>query len=341
MDAVMTDDLLARAAADLFARHATPAAVRAILEGGPADTLWAAVEESGFADALVPEAAGGAGLALAEVLPVLMAAGRAAAPLPLGETMLARAALAGAGLEVPPGPIALAEALPGEGPRGRIAAAGPAAWVLLPRPEGGAWLLPAEAATREEGSPYGAVLRWAAPGNARALPPADWLAAGAFATLAGMAGALERMLEETVRYAGERRQFGRPIAAFQAVQQQISVMTEDVFAARVAAQLAALPGGAGVAGLDTARVAAAKVRIGEAASRAAGIAHAVHGAMGITAEVDLHLWTGLLHRGRLRFGAEGHWNAWLGAAFLRGAEAESLAFVRARLAPPPLEETTP
>ncbi|PHK95447.1 acyl-CoA dehydrogenase [Pseudoroseomonas rhizosphaerae] len=347
MDAVVTDDLLAQSAAELFARHATPAAVRAILGGGPAGVLWSAVEEAGFADALVPEEAGGAGLGPADALPVLLAAGRAAAPLPLGGTMLARAALARAGMAVPSGAIALAEALPGEALRGRVAAHGAAEWVLLPRP-GGARLLPVAEAERDDASPYGTVLRWASAGNAPTLPEADWMAAGAWATLAAMAGAMERILEETVRYATERRQFGRAIAAFQAVQQQISVMTEDVFAARIAAQLASLPGegGTGVAGLDTARIAAAKARIGEAASRVAGIAHAVHGAMGITAEVDLHLWTGLLHRGRLRFGAESHWNAWLGAEFLRGAEAQSLAFVRARLAPPlaenrPAEETTP
>lgn len=341
MDAVPSDTLLAEAAAELFSRHATAAATRAILEGGAGTALWAAIEQGGFADALVPEAAGGAGLSPAEALPVLMAAGRHAAPLPLGETMLARAALAGAGLAAPPGPIAIAEALPGQGARGRVAAQGPAEWVLLPGHDGAARLLQAAEATPGESSAYGRVLRWDAVESAPALPPADWLAAGAWATLAAMAGALERMLEETVRYAGERRQFGRPIAAFQAVQQQLSVMTEDVFAARIAAQLASLPGGAGLAGLDTARIAAAKSRIGEAASRAAGIAHAVHGAMGITAEHELHLWTGLLHRGRLRFGAESHWNAWLGEAFLRGAEGESLGFVRARLSPLPVEETTP
>jgi acyl-CoA dehydrogenase len=101
------DELLQRSAEELFARHATPAAVRALRAGGPPAALWGEIEASGFLDALVPEAAGGAGLRPMDALPVLMAAGRFAVPLPIGETMLARAALAGG--TIPEGAIALAE----------------------------------------------------------------------------------------------------------------------------------------------------------------------------------------------------------------------------------------
>ena len=327
----MSDDLLAASATELFARHCDGATVRAIRAGGSAASLWGALTEAGFLDALVPEEAGGAGLSPAETLSVLLAAGRAAAPLPLGETLLARAALAAAGETPPDGPIAIAEPL--ESLRARIGTEGPAEWVLLPQP-GGTLLLPVAAAEREEGSPLSAVLRWSDTHQARHLPAADWPLLGAWSEAAAMAGAAERILELTVAYAQERRQFGRPIAAFQAVQQQISVLTEDVFACRIAAQLASLPGGSLLAGLDAARIAAAKARIGEAAARIAGIAHAVHGAMGITAEHDLHLLTLRLHRGRLRFGGEAHWQSWLGREMLRGDTTEALAFIRTRLAPP-------
>ncbi|MFC7555349.1 acyl-CoA dehydrogenase family protein [Pseudoroseomonas wenyumeiae] len=91
------DSLLLRSAEELFSRHAAPASVRAIRAGGPATVLWEELENAGFLDALVPEAAGGIGLGPAGALPVLMAAGRFAVPLPVGETMLARAALAGVG----------------------------------------------------------------------------------------------------------------------------------------------------------------------------------------------------------------------------------------------------
>ena len=70
------------------------AAVRAIERGESPAPLWARLEESGFVDALVPEDAGGAGLRLADVFPLLRRRGRHALPLPLAQTMLARALLA-------------------------------------------------------------------------------------------------------------------------------------------------------------------------------------------------------------------------------------------------------
>ncbi|WP_338664476.1 acyl-CoA dehydrogenase [Pararoseomonas sp. SCSIO 73927] len=334
------DGLLLRSAEELFSRHATPAAVRAIRAGGPPGVLWEELERAGFPDALVPEEAGGIGLGPAEALPVLMAAGRFAVPLPLGETMLARAVIstgrAAAGERAPPGAILLGEPY-ADG--ARVPSAVTAAWVLL-QGEDGARLLPVEEAEEDEGagSPLGRVLRW--PGDAgRRLATPDPLPAGAWAETAAMAGAMERVLESTVRHVGERRQFGRPVAAFQAVQQQVSVMTEDVFAARMAAQLASVPDGNGIAGLNPLRIAAAKLRVGEAAQRVSAIAHALHGAMGITEELDLHLLTERLRTGRMRFGGEAHWGAWLGRRFLAGNETETLAFVRAHLGPSAPEAT--
>jgi acyl-CoA dehydrogenase len=325
------DGLLVRSVEELFTRHAAPEVVRAIRAGGAAAALWGEIEASGFLDALVPEAAGGIGLGPEEALPVLMAAGRFAVPMPIAETMLARAALKAAGETVPEGAIALAE---DAGARGaRLPPAQHADWMLLPR-DGGAVLLSVEdaVADAEGSSPLGRVLRWAANAG-RVFPAGDLLAAGAWAEVAVMAGTMERILEETVRHARDRQQFGRPIAAFQAVQQQVSVMTEDVFAARMAAQLASVADGDGIAGLNPCRIAAAKLRVGEAAVRVAGIAHAVHGAMGITEEVDLHLLTGRLQIGRMRFGGEAHWAGWLGRRFLADDATETLAFVRAHLGP--------
>jgi acyl-CoA dehydrogenase len=331
------DGLLVRSAEELFTRHATSEAVRAIRAGGSPTLLWGEIEESGFLDALMPEDTGGAGLGPAEALPVLLAAGRFAVPLPIGDTMLARAALAAAGEAAPEGAIALGE------PAGDSAARLPpgchADWVLLSRGSA-AVLLPIADATpdADASSPLANVLRWSNHAG-RPLPAADILAAGAWSEAAIMAGAMERILEDTVRHARDRQQFGRPIAAFQAVQQQISVLTEDVFASRMAAQLASVPDGEGIAGLNPARIAAAKLRIGEASVRAAVIAHAVHGAMGITEELDLHLLTSLLRIGRMRFGGEAHWAAWLGRHYLAGDATETLAFVRAHLGPVAPEAT--
>src|SRR3546814_20279549 len=62
------------------------------------------------------------------------------------------------------------------------------------------------------------------------------LAAASYAPL--LAGAANRVLELTLDYANQRTQFGKNIGRFQAIQNQISVMAERTWAARMAAQLA-------------------------------------------------------------------------------------------------------
>ncbi|MBV9585355.1 MAG: acyl-CoA dehydrogenase, partial [Alphaproteobacteria bacterium] len=59
-------------------------------------------------------------------------------------------------------------------------------------------------------------------------------------------------------------------------------------------------------------VAAAKVRVGEAASSGAAIAHQVHGAMGFTYEHSLHHSTRRLWAWREEFGNEALWAERLG-----------------------------
>ena len=104
------DDLLEDALAPLLRDLCSPGAVRGIEAGGTHRTLWQAIEDAGFADALVPEARGGAGLELHEVFGVLARCGAHAVPVPLGETMLARGWLARAGIAAPRGSTVFAEA---------------------------------------------------------------------------------------------------------------------------------------------------------------------------------------------------------------------------------------
>ena len=54
--------------------------------------------------------------------------------------------------------------------------------------------------------------------------------------------------------------------------------------------------------------------MGEAATRVAATAHAVYGAIGISEEHDLQLFTRRLHEWRLADGSETYWNRLLGAA---------------------------
>lgn len=323
------DSLLTDAAADLLDHACPPALLRALLDPAAAPPEpWQRIVDSGFLDALLPEAEGGAGLDLAGILPLLLACGGHAMPLPVGATILARAAFARQGLTPPEGAITLAQPMAAPSPAALLPAPHLAAQVLLCGTEGGALLLPAAAARV---TPLGGGLSrldWdGAVAGRRLEDGADWRVAGAFLEAVEMAGALRRVLEDTLRYAGERRQFGRAIGAFQAIQQQLSVLAEESAAGLIAAQLAATGPWP-----DPLRTAAAKIRLGQAAARAMAIAHAVHGAMGITEEHDLHLFTLRLQRGRAAFGGEAFWSERLGRAALRET-GDSLGFVRRCLDP--------
>jgi acyl-CoA dehydrogenase len=134
-----------------------------------------------------------------------------------------------------------------------------------------------------------------------------------------MAGALESLLEQSVRYVSERKQFGRALGSFQAIQQQLAVLAGHVAAAGIAAEHAFRAADRGDAAFETA---AAKVRAGEAAGVAASIAHQVHGAIGFTYEHSLHFATRRLWSWRAEFGSERAWALRLGrAAVARGADA--------------------
>ncbi len=102
-------------------------------------------------------------------------------------------------------------------------------------------------------------------------------------------GNLQWVLEDTVAYAKERNQFGRPIGSFQALQHYCADMYTYVEGARLSAYQAAWMLSEG---LDCVKeTAVAKSWINEAASRVFNPAHQIHGAMGVTAEHDLHFYT--------------------------------------------------
>lgn len=280
-----------------------PDEVRAIEDGGDPQPVWAAFAQSGFGDALVDGDSGGAGLTFAEVVPLIVALGARAMPLPLAETLVARALLARAGIAAPDGAIALATslALPVPGAR----AAGHALVdcgdrlvlaALDPQPTG----VYGSLAARLDGAPQGPAL---------VRPDAGLRAVAAVVRAAQIAGAIERLATLAVRHAGERVQFGKPIGRQQALQQMLAVMAEDLVAARVAASLGA------ARGLDVplALAATAKITASAAAARAAQSAHAVFGAIGIARDHDAQLYTRRLHEWRLADGSESHWAQRLGA----------------------------
>lgn len=154
------------------------------------------------------------------------------------------------------------------------------------------------------------------------LPAARPLAAALAA--AQMAGAMERIQRMTLEYATTRRQFGREIGKFQVVQHQIAVMAEEVIAARIAAE-AALQGAP--LQISELRAGVAKIRVGEAAHLVSSIAHAVHGAIGVSEEHALHHYTRRLRMWQMAHGGESWWATRLGESVL-SSTADMAVFVR-------------
>jgi len=326
------DDLLSHALRQLLDDQCTPQLVRSIERGESAEPFWARLEESGFADALVSEDDGGAGLALADVFELIELCGTYAVPVPLAETMLARPLLASAGIERPAGSIAFGHGEPSAagGLRCANVASGRVAdWVLVRRPNECLLLAVAHAEATATVFPLDASLEWgsAAVAAARRVPGVhDVQAMQACVLAAQLAGALMSVFTRTLQYANERNQFGRPIGKFQAIQHQLSVLSEHAFAARTAAQI-----GCQAAGFlpDRSRVAIAKARTSEAALEVAGLAHSIHGAIGFTEEFDLQLFTRRLHAWRQAAGSESHWHAMLGQELVYEHQGLALDLLRA------------
>jgi hypothetical protein len=110
---------------------------------------------------------------------------------------------------------------------------------------------------------------------------------GALLAAAQMIGLAQRCIDISVAYAKDRTQFGKPIGSYQAVKHLIATAQVKIEFARpvVHAAAAELPLGSLAA---RARVAHAKIAAGAAADLAARTAVQVHGAMGMTWEVDVH-----------------------------------------------------
>jgi acyl-CoA dehydrogenase len=354
-----TDSLIEQSVQRLFAEEVDKAARERAESGAFDDRLWRLTVDSGFSVALASEASGGVGESWSAVVPILHGIGYWQVPLPLAETMVGALLLSMAGLSVPEGPIALVEQ--GQGNDLRITGSGSAlrlagtvphvAWArhahtvvvslsdarlaLVDLRSGGVECsehvdhagMPADTVRFDN-----AVCKGLA---THALPLAQpvW-SLGALVRCLMMVGALESALEQSVRYAGERVQFGKPIGKNQALQQQLALMAGDVSAARMAALTAAsdAPWAARPEAPAAAfSIAVAKARCGEAATRATGIAHQVHGAIGFTREHSLHFATRRLWAWREQFGSDAFWAERLGRlAITTGAKGFWPALTRRR-----------
>ena len=104
---------------------------------------------------------------------------------------------------------------------------------------------------------------------------------GAVLTAAQLIGLSQRMVDMSVDYAKDRHQFGKPIGSFQAIKHHLATVYTQIEFTRPMVHLAAIKGGAAVH--------MAKIAAIDTAMLAAETAIQVHGGMGYTYEVDLHL----------------------------------------------------
>jgi acyl-CoA dehydrogenase len=333
----MPDSIIVDTATRIFTDLCEPATINAAEEGIWPEALWNALEENGLNLTWVPDRLGGVGAEISDGFAVLRVAGRHAAPVPLAETLMAGWLLTQASIDVPAGPLALAPIYEDGNLQidkdGRVHgrsrdvpfARNAQHFAILARLNGAPTVALVEAPglaisqnTSLAGEPRdtvsfdGAVVKEMRP--APGLTPAAVVRLGAAVRAQQMAGALEHILDQSVQYAQDRVQFGRPISKFQAVQHNLAQLAGEVAAAGAAADAASdAIAHFGISGqIVEAEVAVAKVRVGEAASNGAAIAHQVHGAIGFTREYSLHHATRRLWAWREDFGNEDFWAMRLG-----------------------------
>src|SRR5690348_5912734 len=327
-------DLLRATVDELLAEHCTAERVAAAARDGWDEVLWRALEDTGLTLAGSSEEAGGSGGDLTMAADIAVAAGAAAAPVPLAETLAAGMLLARAGAEIPPGPLTLAVAAD-QGvplrrvPYGRLATtvavgSGEARkgfgtnedWMaVIPRPAG---VTPGRNLAGEPRDEVcldpGVEVREVPGGTAEYARRLMCL----FRSLL-IAGAAQHALDLTVAYVNEREQFGRALARFPTVQQEIARMAGEVAligAATQAAVAAELDAG-GPAALSA--VVAAKAQASDSAGTVAAIAHQLHGAIGTTEEHRLRLTTTRLWSWRDEDGTAAECCAELGRSALAAA----------------------
>ncbi len=255
----------------------------------PDDELWSLLAELGILGLEVPEDLGGMGLGPVETCAVLVECGRVALPGPVIETLAAAPLLTDIGHDglidsLLAGDTQISAALEGH-----------------PHPEADrASLLLSVHGERlsdlivQSLTPFPSIDRsrrlFTVDGNAHSLGDHgralhDRCALGTAAFLLGVA---EQTLDLAVDYAKQRRQFGKAIGTFQAVQHQLaSALIPLRFATpslyRAAWTLANRPDQASV------EIAKAKVLASDAAHQICRTSLQIHGAIGYTFEYDLHL----------------------------------------------------
>jgi alkylation response protein AidB-like acyl-CoA dehydrogenase len=346
-----SENLVVETAARVFADLADPQTIVQKRSESWKDPFWSSLQEIGLNAAWVSENLGGGGASLSEGFGIINEAGRAALGAPVAETLLAAWLLARVGISVPRGRMTVAP----------VRGADHLVFDQDGRVQGRARKVPfardaehfAVIASGRDG-PVVALLSkedcTLTFGENLAGDPSDTLEfrdtvpiayrsardlgergqdallfMGAAVRAQQIAGALDKVLEISVRYSMERVAFEKPIAKFQAVQHNLARLAGEVAAAAAASSSAvdtiAAEGIDGVAALL--EIASAKIRASEAAEAGSAIAHQVHGAIGYTDEHILHRFTLRMLSWRDDFGDETYWSLKLGE-YIAGRSSDDL-----------------
>ena len=149
---------------------------------------------------------------------------------------------------------------------------------------------------------------------------------GAWSRCVQTLGVLDAAAALSVQHTRERVQFGRPLSAFQSVQQSLAGMAGEIERARAAAELAVAA--AAEHGFDSPdtdyAVTVAKVAVGRAVGPVTSVAHQLHGAIGVTSEHPLWLFTLRAQSWTGDYGTTAHYARRLGRLVLAADDPWSL-----------------
>jgi acyl-CoA dehydrogenase len=292
---------------------------------------WSALADAGFPWVGISDASGGSGGTLFDLAAIIRAVGSHAAAVPVAETaMIGGWLLATSGLALPAGPVTVIDSPSGARVEsGRLLIDSTVAWarhaerIAVAVPVDGSVVVASVPGSSVTITP-GANLA----GEARDLVVADLALSdldhatitspdtldllrqrGALSRVIMSAGALATMAQITVDYTNERRQFGKPVATFQAVQLHLVTVAQCAVRAQMAADVAVRALAAGNLGIE---VAAARVVTDDAITLGTRAAHQAHGAMGVTREYPLHQYTRRLWAWRHEYGTTAGWRRRLG-----------------------------
>jgi alkylation response protein AidB-like acyl-CoA dehydrogenase len=343
-----SENIVVETAEKIFADLADAQEINRDKKGEWKAPLWKALSEAGLPLSWVPEDCGGSGASLAEGFGVVGAAGRHAIAVPLAETMLAGWLLAQAKIASPEGEMTVAPASPkdritlnadgtltGRARGVPFAKAGKHIAVLAQGAKGASIALVEVSAVRIEAGlnlandnsdtvSFDKVSPSAIKPASKGFDQTALMLMGGVVRSLQIAGALESMLDISVRYSNERVAFEKKISKFQAVQHNLAKLAGESAAALAAATSAADTIVNNTDFNDDAvflEAVAAKIRCSEAAEKGGAIAHQVHGAIGFTIEHILHRYTLRALSWRDDFGSESYWAVKLGERVAaRGAD---------------------